>query len=86
MSQRDDILLGGRNQAEHDETLRIVLKRASDYGVTLNSEKCRFGVREIEFYGYLFTEGTLKQLRRRYEPSQKVKHQRPKRKSEVFSG
>ena len=36
MNQRDDILIGGRNIAEHNKTLRTVLQRAEDYGITFN--------------------------------------------------
>jgi hypothetical protein len=37
-----------------------VLKRAKDFGITLNREKCEFGVDELEFYGYKFTKDGLK--------------------------
>ena len=60
LNQRDDILIGGRNMAEHNETLEAVLQRAADYGITFNLEKCQFGVQEIEFYGYKFTDKGLK--------------------------
>ena len=36
------------------------MQRASDFGITLNREKCQFGVSELEFYGYKFTSGGLK--------------------------
>ena len=60
MNQRDDILIGGRNIAEHNKTLRTVLQRAEDYGITFNREKCEFGVDKIDFYGYRFTKEGLK--------------------------
>ena len=59
LNQRDDILIGGKNREEHDKTLEIVLKRAEDYGITFSREKCQFGVKSIEFYGYKFTENGL---------------------------
>ena len=60
MNQRDDILIGGRNIAEHNKTLRTVLQRAEDYGITFNRDKCEFGEDEIDFYGYRFTKEWLK--------------------------
>ena len=45
LKQRDDILLGGRNQIEHSE----VLKQARDHGITFNREKCQFGGEQMSF-------------------------------------
>lgn len=44
LNQRDDILLGGRNFEEHNETLETVLQRASDFGIIFNPDKCQFVV------------------------------------------
>ena len=60
MCQRDDILIGGRNLKEHNATLSAVLQRAEEFGITFNQDKCQFGVKEIEFYGYKFTKDGLK--------------------------
>ena len=58
LNQRDDILLGGRNFEEHNKTLEAVLRRAVDFGITFNADKCQFGVEEI--YGHKFTKDGLK--------------------------
>ena len=60
LNQRDDILLGGRNQTEHKEVLKTVLKGARDHGITFNREKCQFGKEQIEFFGHVFTKDGLK--------------------------
>ena len=60
LNQRDDILIGGTPIAKHNKTLETVLQRASDFGITFNKEKCLFGVQELEFYGYRFTNKGLK--------------------------
>ena len=60
LNQRDDILIGGPTLADHNRTLETVLQRAKDYGITLNRDKCQFGVQELEFYGYQFTSEGLK--------------------------
>ena len=35
---------------EYNNTLRAVLQKAEDFGITFNREKCEFGVDEIDFY------------------------------------
>ena len=60
LNQRDDILIGGTTLQDHNKTLKTVLQRAQDFGITLNKEKCQFGVRELEFFGYRFTDEGLK--------------------------
>ena len=60
LNQRDDILLGGRDQTEHREILKTVLKRARDHGITFNREKCQFGKEQIEFFGHVLTKDGLK--------------------------
>ena len=55
LNQRDDILIWGATLEEHNKTLEKVLQRTRDFGITLNREKCQFGVSELEFYGYKFT-------------------------------
>ncbi len=52
-------LIGARNWAEHNATLEAVLRRAADYGITLNKSKCEFGQQELEFYGYRFSQQGL---------------------------
>ena len=60
LNQRDDILIGGTTIEEHNKTLRTVLQRAEDYGITFSADKCQFGVKELDFYGYRFTSEGLK--------------------------
>ena len=60
LNQRDDILIGSATLTDHNKTLKKVLQRAKDFGITFNKDKCQFGVRELEFYGYRFTSEDLK--------------------------
>ena len=59
LNQRDDLLIGARNWAEHNATLKAVLRRAADYGITLNKSKCEFRQQELEFYGCRFSQQGL---------------------------
>ncbi|KAK8767070.1 hypothetical protein V5799_006149 [Amblyomma americanum] len=47
----DDILVWGTTRQEHDERLVAVLKAAETAGLTLNAEKCKFGLTEVHFLG-----------------------------------
>lgn len=52
----DDILIHAGSKKEHDETLKAVLKRVKNAGVTLNKDKCVIAVDEIEFLGHKISE------------------------------
>lgn len=47
----DDVVVYGRDQAEHDERLHATLTKLMDSGITLNTNKCVFNKSEIEFVG-----------------------------------
>ena len=47
----DDVLVFGKNQAEHDARLRVILLRLRQARVTLN-EKCEFSKLRIKFAGH----------------------------------
>ncbi|XP_037515008.1 uncharacterized protein K02A2.6-like [Rhipicephalus sanguineus] len=47
----DDILVFGRDRAEHDSRLQSVLARLRNAGLTLNKSKCQFGVTSVKFLG-----------------------------------
>ena len=49
----DDILVFGRDRPEHDHRLKPVMERLQAANFRLNPEKCRFGVAQVEFLGYL---------------------------------
>ena len=59
-NQRDDILLGGKDETEHREVLKTVLKRARNHGITFSRGKCQFGMEQIQFFGHVFTKDGLK--------------------------
>ena len=49
----DDILVFGKDQAEHDQRLDAVLRRIEEAGVTLNQQKCEFSKDELTFLGHI---------------------------------
>lgn len=49
----DDILVFGHTREEHDVRLNQVQSRLAEAGVTLNKNKCLFGVSEVPFLGVI---------------------------------
>ena len=48
----DDIILHAKDDQQHDERLEKLLERLQQRGLTLNSEKCKFRMAQLEFMGY----------------------------------
>ena len=48
----DDILVWGSSIEEHNKRLEAVLQRCLKIGLTLNKEKCKFGVSEVTYLGH----------------------------------
>ena len=45
----DDVLIARTSKEEH---LRIIFERLATYGIIINSNKCLFGVPELDFLGH----------------------------------
>ena len=51
----DDILIYGKTQREHDDTVDKVLARLQHLGLTINLKKCVFNTSYVDFFGVRFT-------------------------------
>ena len=49
----DNVLVHGKNQEEHDERIRDVLKCLVEAGMTLNLDKCKFNKDKVKFLGHI---------------------------------
>src|SRR5699024_8220987 len=49
----DDVVVGGKTQAEHDANLWRVLERIEEYGFRIRPEKCSFGMKQIKYLGFI---------------------------------
>jgi transposase InsO family protein len=56
----DDILVYGRNEAEHDARLEAVLETIKSSGLKLNKEKCHFRKKELTYFGHIVGEAGIK--------------------------
>jgi hypothetical protein len=56
----DDIIVFGRDTADHDRALHETLHRLHSADLTVNTHKCKFYQSQIECYGYIFSASGLK--------------------------
>lgn len=56
----DDILISGKNDTEHLETLFNVFDKLKEYGFKVNKSKCLFFQNEVEYLGYIISGTGLK--------------------------
>lgn len=58
----DDILVSSSSSHQHQDHLKQLFKRLSDYGVLINTNKCVFGQPEVQFLGYKVSAAGVKPL------------------------
>ena len=51
---RNDFIVFGRDNTEHDTALENLLQRFRECGLTFNPKKCKFRLPQIEFFGFVF--------------------------------
>ena len=51
---RDDFIVFGRDNTEHDTAPENLLQRFRECGLTFNPKKCKFRLPQIEFFGFVF--------------------------------
>ena len=75
----DDIMIGGRNEEEHDEALERVLERLRENGLTVKKEKCIFDAEEVTFAGLVIStdgirpsEKNVRNLKQATKPTNKA--------------
>jgi transposase InsO family protein len=51
----DDILIHAESEKEYLHNLDLVFKRLQEFNITLNPDKCRLGLSEVEFVGTLIS-------------------------------
>ena len=56
---KDDVVIHGQG-SQHDERLRKFLERIQEHGLTLRKEKCRFGVREVTWFGMVYDKDGMR--------------------------
>ena len=82
----DDILIFSENPEEHWRHVAEVLRRLRQYQLYANLKKCRFGVREVEFLGYIISPEGVAMDPSRVEPITKWESPQSYRDVQVFLG
>ena len=59
LCQMDDVLIFGKDQAEHDEQLEAALRRIEEAGATLNPQKCEFRKPKLIFLGHVIDKDSI---------------------------
>lgn len=55
----DDLLIYSANMEEHLQTLEKVFKKLSEANLKINMKKCNFAKSEVEYLGFLISEGRV---------------------------
>ncbi|XP_014665850.1 PREDICTED: uncharacterized protein K02A2.6-like [Priapulus caudatus] len=66
----DDIIVYGQTQESHDKNLKAVLERLEQANLKLNKDKCRFGQKQVTFYGHIFSSDGIAADRRKISGAQ----------------
>ena len=56
----DDILVYGKDKAEHDSRLRKVLDKVQSKNLKLGKSKCKIGLKEVKYIGHIIGQEGLK--------------------------
>ena len=56
INMSDDILVHGKTQDQHDNSLRQVLEMMQNENLTANGDKCKFNKKEVVYFGHIFSE------------------------------
>ena len=79
----DDLIIGSENILEHNEALRQVMEAIKNAGITLNPDKCKFGVDSIKFWGLIISAEGIQPDPEKVEALKHMSH--PQNKEELVS-
>lgn len=60
LNYMDDVIVFAPTKESHETRLRNVIQRLNEFNVTLNKEKCVYGVNEIDFLGHRLSSDGIK--------------------------
>ncbi len=83
MNISDDILVFGKDTADHDKNLYAACDRLHENNITLNPEKCEYGKASVDFFGHTLSAEGIKPDKKKVEAIQNA--QAPKDRSELAS-
>lgn len=57
---RDDFIVFGKGNTDHDETLENLLQRFQECSLTFYPKKCKFRLSQVKFFGFVFSKDEIK--------------------------
>ena len=72
----DDVLVASKSASHHERHLRELFSTLRRFGLMLNSKKCVFGVRELEFLGHNVSARGIRLLPEKVEAVRKFERPR----------
>ena len=69
----DDILISGKTQAEHDQSVRMVLQRLDEVGLKVRKDKCEWNKRSVTFLGHIISENGVSPVPEKIEAIKQMK-------------
>ena len=76
----DDIIVHGQTTEDHDKRLEQAMERIQNRGLTLNKEKCKFHMSELEFMGHLLFARGIGPSQTKAEAVTEARHQSQRQK------
>ena len=63
----DDLLVYSKTEAEHLKTIEEIFRRLQEAGLAISPKKCIFGVKSLEFVGYVVDKKGITPLPRKIQ-------------------
>lgn len=82
----DDLLICGENEREHDDILNKVFQRAKEHNVRFNSDKFQYKLKEVKYFGHIFSENGMKIDPERVNAIVNMKTPKNKKELQIFLG
>lgn len=82
----DDIIVFGKDEAEHDSNLLKMIQQCRNTGLKLNPDKCKIKQKEIKFYGIICSENGARPDPEKVSALQNMKSPQNKQELQSFLG
>lgn len=82
----DDLLICGDTEEEHDAILNKVFERAKEHNVRFNKNKFQYKLKEVKYFGHIFSEEGMKIDPERVNAITNMKSPTNKKELQIFLG
>lgn len=82
----DDLLIAASSEEEHDNILKQVFERAKKCNVKFNQNKFQYKLREVKYFGHVFSQDGIKVDTDRVDAIINIKSPKNKKELQIFLG